>query len=328
MIRRIYIPRRHARGMTLVELMIAIMLGLLVIGAAIGIFISNRQVYRAAENLNRVQEGGRVSFELMARDIREAAGNACVNNVPLVNVVNGGGGNWWSDMNASTALQGFDGSTPFPGDTFGTGLAQRLTGTDALQLLSGDDNVSTISGHDAASALFTVNTTDHGFSLGDLAIACNAQQAAVFQVSSVSGQEVGHATAGSPGNTTINLHLDSSTPDNYEYAAPNSVLAGLHATRWYIANNPNNVPSLYQVRLGGTTVSAQEVVEGVSGMTLQYLLRGGTDYVTASAVAGNWADVISVRALLTLESPDSVGTDGNPISRQVVQVASLRNRNP
>ena len=92
------------QGMTLVELMIAITLGLLVMGAAIGIFISNRQVYRAAENLNRVQEGGRVSFELMARDIREAAGNPCVNNVPLVNVVNGGTGNWWSDMNASTAL--------------------------------------------------------------------------------------------------------------------------------------------------------------------------------------------------------------------------------
>lgn len=87
--------RRRMQGMTLVELMIAITLGLLVMGAAIGIFISNRQVYRAAENLNRVQEGGRVSFELMARDIREAAGNPCVNNVPLVNVVNGGTGNWW-----------------------------------------------------------------------------------------------------------------------------------------------------------------------------------------------------------------------------------------
>ena len=319
--------RRRMQGMTLVELMIAITLGLLVMGAAIGIFISNRQVYRAAENLNRVQEGGRVSFELMARDIREAAGNPCVNNVPLVNVVNGGTGNWWSDMNASTALRGFDGGTVFPGGSFGTGTAQRLAGTSGLQLLSGDDNVSTISAHNVGSALFTVNTTGHGFAAGDLAIACNAQQAAVFQVSSVSGMDIGHGTGGAPGNSTINLSLDPANPDSYEYAAPNSVMTRLHATRWFIANNANGIPSLYQTRLGGATVTTEEVVEGVTAMNLEYLLRGGTNYVGAAAV-GNWADVISVRATLALRSPENIGTTGNPITRQMVQVASLRNRNP
>ena len=324
--------RRHApkfssraQGMTLVELMIAITLGLLVMGAAIGIFISNRQVYRAAENINRVQEGGRVAFELMARDIREAAGNPCVNNLPLVNVVSGGTGNWWSDMNWSTGLWGFDGGTAFPGDSFGTGTAQRLAGTEAVQLLSADDNVATISGHDTGAALFTVNTTGHGFSTGDMAIACNARQASVFQVSSVSGANIGHGTGGSPGNNTTSLNLDPTSP--YQYSTPNSVLAGLHATRWFIANNPNGVPSLYQTRLGGAGVTAEEVVEGVSGMTLEYLLRGANNYVSAGAV-GNWADVVSVRAILTLQSPDRVGTDGNPITRQVIQVASIRNRNP
>lgn len=319
--------RRRSQGMTLVELMIAITLGLLVMGAAIGIFISNRQVYRAAENLNRVQEGGRVAFELMARDVREAAGNACVNKLPLVNVISGGTGNWWSDMNVSTALQGFDGTTTFPSETFGTATAQRLAGTEALQLLSGDDNVSTISAHDTGAATFTLNTSDHGFSAGDLAIACNARQAAVFQVSSAIGQDIGHGMGGTPGNSTTNLSLDPTSPDPFEFSAPNSVLSGLHATRWFIANNPNSVPSLYQARLAGGTVTSQEVVEGVTGMTLEYLVSGGTDYVAASAV-GDWANVISVRAILTLRSPENAGSDGNPITRQLVQVASLRNRNP
>ena len=314
--------------MTLVELMIAITLGLLVMGAAIGIFISNRQVYRAAENLNRVQEGGRVAFELMARDIREAAGNPCVNNEPLVNVVTGGTGNWWSDMHVSRALQGFDGSTPLPGQPFGTATAARLAGTDALQLLSGGDNVSTISAHDAATATFTVNTVDHGLNAGDLAIACDGEQAAVFQVSSVSGQNIEHNIGSSPGNSTINLSMDPLNPDTYEYPASSSMLAGLHATRWYIANNANGVPSLYQMRLGGSAVTAQEVVEGVSGMTLEYLLSGGNQYVDAATVGSNWANVISVRATLTLRSPENIGTNGNPITRQMVQVASLRNRNP
>ena len=47
--------RNAVRGLTLVELMIAMMLGLLVVGSASAIFISNRQTYRATEGLGRVQ---------------------------------------------------------------------------------------------------------------------------------------------------------------------------------------------------------------------------------------------------------------------------------
>ena len=65
--------RNAVRGLTLVELMIAMMLGLLVVGSATAIFISNRQTYRATEGLGRVQENGRMAFELMARDLRDTA---------------------------------------------------------------------------------------------------------------------------------------------------------------------------------------------------------------------------------------------------------------
>lgn len=321
---------RHSRGMTLVELMVAITLGLLVIGAAIGIFVSNRQVYRAAENLNRVQESGRVAYELMARDIREATGNPCVNKLPLVNVVTGSTANWWSDVNWSTALRGFDGGSPFPDAAFGTAAGERLAGTDAIQLLSGADNVSTISAHDTAAGVFTLNTADNGFGVGDLAIACNARQAAVFQVTSVSGSDVGHAAGGGPpGNCTkdLGLPLNCGGGNVFQFAAPNSVLAGMHASRWFIANNPNGIPSLYQAVLGGSTVTPQEVAEGVTNMVIEYLPAGGVNYVPASAI-GDWADVTSVRITLTLQTAENVGTDGAPVERQVIQVASLRNRNP
>ena len=85
-------------GFSLIELMIALMLGLLVVGAAIGIFISNRRTYQATEGVGRAQEGVRTAFELMSRDVREAAGNPCVNNLPIANVVTGAAGNWWSNL--------------------------------------------------------------------------------------------------------------------------------------------------------------------------------------------------------------------------------------
>ena len=322
---------RQMQGMTLIELMIAITLGLLVMGAAIGIFISNRQVYRAAENLNRMQEGGRVAFELMARDIREAGGNPCVNNLPLANVLTGYTGAWWSNLDQwGNGLRGFGPAEAFPDAAFGTATAERLTGTDALQLLSGDDNVVTIEAHDTAGAEFRVNTATHAFGVDDVAMACNARQASIFQVASVVGQDIGHGTGGSsPGNCTAGLGLPADcSGEIFEFSAPNSMLVRLNASRWFIANNANGRSSLYQSKFGGGNVNTQEVVEGVRDMTLTYLLAGGNQYVDAATVGNNWANVTAVRVVLDLDSEDRIGTDGNPLTRQFIQVASLRNRNP
>ena len=54
------------RGVTLVELMVALVLGLVVSGAALALFMTNKQVYTSSENLDRVQESSRTAFELMA----------------------------------------------------------------------------------------------------------------------------------------------------------------------------------------------------------------------------------------------------------------------
>ena len=56
------------RGVSLIELMIALLLGLVVSAAAGGIFLANKRVYASTETLNRIQENTRVSFEIMARE--------------------------------------------------------------------------------------------------------------------------------------------------------------------------------------------------------------------------------------------------------------------
>lgn len=57
--------RRNAAGMTLIELMIAMLLGLLVVGAAGGMLLANKRVYGSTETVNRIQENSRASFEIM-----------------------------------------------------------------------------------------------------------------------------------------------------------------------------------------------------------------------------------------------------------------------
>ena len=52
----------RVRGFSLVELMIALLLGLIVIGSAGSIYLANKRAYPATEVLGRVQESSRVAF--------------------------------------------------------------------------------------------------------------------------------------------------------------------------------------------------------------------------------------------------------------------------
>ena len=52
----------HQRGLSLVELMVAIVLGLILVAAVIELFVNNRQVYRVQEAKARMQEDGRFAL--------------------------------------------------------------------------------------------------------------------------------------------------------------------------------------------------------------------------------------------------------------------------
>lgn len=332
--------RSQVRGITLIELMIALVLGLLVVGAAIGIFLSNRRAYTATESLGRVQENVRTSFELMSRDVREATGNPCnsESNMAMVNVVNTPTANWWKNWGGgsnASALVGFDGATAFPDRAFGAAAAERVAGTDGLVVLSGGDTAVTVTAHTPGSAEFTVANNDHGFTPGTLLMVCGPNSeatgiirlGAIFGMTGIAGTTtIGHAVGGgASGNATANLGLGGA-PFTF---GPNAMIARLHASRWYVGNNARGGRSLYQgVLAPGGLVNDQEVAEGIRDMDLTYLVEGDNAYVDAAGVAGRWNEVTAVNIALALEGEDRVGTDGNALRRNLVHVATLRNRNP
>ena len=96
------------QGFSLVELMIALVLGLLVVAGASSVLLSNKQSYKAGEALGRVQEGSRVAFELIARDVRGAALTGCGNSGRVANVITDSGATWWADWD--NAITGYGGS--------------------------------------------------------------------------------------------------------------------------------------------------------------------------------------------------------------------------
>lgn len=329
-IRRRTAPAQRARGFTLIELMIAMLLGLLVISAAGAIFVSNRQTYVATESLGRVQESARVAFELMARDLREAGGNPCDRRTAVVSVLEPAMADWWA--NWDIAVMGYGPGDAMAGLTSGSATEDRVGTTDAIELKSAHTGVA-VESHTAGTALFEVDSADSGLAAGDLAVVCDYTQASLFEVSSVVGGTnplVSHDVGGS--NCTKGLGLpvscDGGTGTIYIYPA-NSTIAKVSATRWYVGNNAQGGQSLFRQtrRSSASGVASEEVVRGVAGMALTYLVPGNPEYVAASAVAGTqWGEVTAVRVVLELEGDDRVGSNGQPITRRLAYVASLRNR--
>ncbi|MFC3550105.1 PilW family protein [Lysobacter cavernae] len=331
-----------ARGLSLIELMIALLLGLLVVGGAIGIFVSNRRAYNATESLSRVQENARVAFEMISRDVREAGGSPCSKNLPTGNVLKDPTTRWWSRW--GDGVHGYDSasaSAVFKEDAVSNNV---VAGTDALDVMTGsafpgltvvDNNPDATSN----SANFKLNQkpSDAGFHDGDIVMVCDYRQASLLQITNVedTSATVVHNAGGSqnPGNCSKGLGLPTVCSPNgnrYEYGT-NSLLVKLLAARWYVGNNPNGGKSLYRATLqsqtGNATAKAEEVIDGVAGMQLEYLLPGANDYVDATAVATNWPNVIAVRITIQLESDRKDGTDNQTLKRNLEHIVSLRNRN-
>ena len=60
------------QGMTLIEIMIALILGLFLITGVLQIFLGAKQSNRMLDNLSRMQENGRFAMDFISRDIRMA----------------------------------------------------------------------------------------------------------------------------------------------------------------------------------------------------------------------------------------------------------------
>ncbi|WP_063574192.1 PilW family protein [Luteibacter sp. dw_328] len=78
--------RRAARGVTLVELMVAMLLGLLVAGGIITIFLSTSNSNRVQTQLARMQEDGRFAIGRLNDDLAMASGIYCNNTGGIATV--------------------------------------------------------------------------------------------------------------------------------------------------------------------------------------------------------------------------------------------------
>jgi len=334
--------RRRAHGFTLIELMVAMLLGLIVIAGVVSVFLAGQQSYRTNQALGDVQDGSRIAFEMMARDIREAGLTGCNNNGRVANVLNngplGGGTDWWANL--GNALHGYTTGQVDPAVVFGTTSSPvtRVAATDSLQLIGAVGTGLSVAATPAPTAAdFHVNDSSSGLVPGDVIIVCDPDHATILQVTNPpsGNQTVVHNTGtGTPGNCSKGLGYPTvCTPNGNGYSfGSNAQVFRLGATDWFIGNSANAASgrSLYRMDVVNTagmlTSTPQEMVPDVTDMKIAYHQQGGASYGNATTVT-NWALVDAVQVTLTVQSTDQrAGTDVKPISRTFTATTTVRNR--
>ncbi len=284
------IPSRRIAGFGLIELMIAMVLGLLVLGAAFAVFQSNQRTYGANEGLNRMQESARVAYEMMSRDIRATGSSACSNEALVM----------------GTDDTSMDFREPIGDD--GTGLT----------LTSADDLSYRVSNATASSVTLTEDNpvASDIFKADDIVMVCNAAMTGFVEVASTAGRVV-----------TFKTSLEFDPSDTTNAAAGSISIARMRSSRWYVGANPRGGSSLFVSRFGG---AGEEVADGVQSLAMTFHQTSGANpdvYGPAPTPASaDWAYVNAVRMTLQLNSQQQI--DNAALTRNAATVIGIRSRTP
>lgn len=338
-------------GLSLVELMIALVLGLLLSTGVVTIFISAKQDYQVQDAISQVQENGRFSLDFLAYDIRMAGFSGCSNEMPTANTVENAPP---SLTRFSQGIEGYDGDNEtLPSSMF----PNAKPGTDAIVVHVADmSSEVTVVKQPSGNAAALQVSSDHGFEPGAIlmVVEANCSNQAIFVMTNTQGGDksdksgkdkstithntgktytygiytgVGNCTKAIKGNFTCD---DTSGSSNTAYS-PGSSVFSVKSIGFYIREDgASNVPTLYKVDISNPSISPQPLVEGVSDLDVLYgvydesadtLEFKDADVITA---ANEWGKVTTVQLEVVADSLTQV--DGAPVTRRYVRTVKMRNR--
>lgn len=317
--------RSHHRqsGLGLVEIMIALVVGLILIGGLLQLFISSRQTFAVQEGMARLQENGRFALALLADDLRETGYRGCTSIGPLTNTLNQSAS---AAYDFAAGVQGFDNIGDSP--PTGLGIAAAVPGSDILVIKRMDGEPVRIVKNNNGAQLFAEVTgvqsgacaddSDRisGFCRGDILLVSDCVKSRVFQATglTVTGSgaaqtvNVEHAASGTPGNASDSASWGGQSGTAAERFGEGAELARVASYVFYIAPGAgaDAPPALFR-QSGGV---AEELIDNVEDMQILYGIntdddagRAVDDYVTAAGVS-DWAQVVSIRLALLLRSPE------------------------
>ena len=354
----------HAIGASLIELMLALGLGVLVAAGAARLFADSQRAYTLLHGQTRMQESARQALDFIARSVRSAGYLGCRSSPGAVqNTLNGS----WDDMfeiDVSVPVEAFDGTdarglpdswTPsLPASlaslprrdaggsrkVFGRGrgidMGAVLPLTDVLVLRRVAAPGARIAAQAAPDGYPVVEDGGElGIDADDFAVISDCRQAALFRVSRIERGDGVATLVRAAGDGLFGNALGASlsaTDAAYGGALDpeGAAVFGVVTEIYFVARGTgrNNIGSAPASLWRKTTTDAPvEMIQGVEDLQVRLGLDGNGDgAVDRYALPGEAAgpDVRSVDVRLTANSVDAV--DGTePMRRTFSRVIALRN---
>jgi len=306
-------------GLTLVEILVAMVISLILMAGVLQIFQANKQSFRVQESLSLIQENGRTAMRILTEDLRMAAYWGCrsrdinIGEYITDNLDPAGAG--YMDLLANGGVTGTNGAGVDP---------------DSITI-SGARSIGIPVSVNMADTTANISITDSsGLEPGDIMLITDCEAGNIFQITNAASlgpaDPIEHAIGGgSPGNLTAEL--------GRAYDTDKTMVFQTRQATYTISPDPDSgEPSLSLTEGGGAPVVLVESIED-----LQILFgeqpdptTGDMRYVPADDPALNMGQVHSLRITLVARSIATnvaVGGDGR-LRRTFNTTISIRNRNP
>ena len=308
---------RRQHGVTLVELMIGLMVGLIVIGAVLYVFLGSRLTYKYNDAMGRIQENGRIAIDMIGQDVRMAGFIGCRRLASYLPPPSASG---------SISAQMINFSTPFTnaiaagvgvdaselklaerGFIFSQILNDQISGTDSLTVLSGNTEIPLAAL--MANSSSNIVTTSHVPAGPAIISDCRFDSLSLSDASPSGVPAPAEAFVVPTAGTTIE-HTGNVFQRAYDTDASvtpiSTVTYSIRATERN-DNTGNTVLALFRDNV--------ELVEGARDLCVRYGVAENAsneavgEYVTANALDDpssefDWKSVIAVRIELLLASVD------------------------
>lgn len=302
--------KQYQQGFSLVELMVATLLGLLISYAVLQIYLAQSQLYKASTSQDLIQSTENALINLITPTVRSAGFCGCGTISTSVSNLNPGGPNPVGTLSTSpTLIAGYSGGTSSytitqnnPANSSNAGswspsldstlVGNVQPGNDVLVVLGSapDTYPMGITLIDPGSSSFTVqSTTGTSVAAGQFGAVSDCVKTVIFQITGATATTITHNSGGG-----VSQNNDSSFPVTFQAGAQ---FVQLQQTAFFVGQGQGGQSALMRATLVGNSWSIQPLVPGVEIMKVQYGIGTNgvvTRYVTANAVT-NWSQVYAVR---------------------------------
>jgi len=318
--------RAHQTGLSIIEMMVSITIGLIILAGLASILVANSRARAEIERSNRQIENGRYALQLLSDDLKVAGYTAEFDSSAMLSP---GTADPLPDPCATslTALQ--------------TALPVYVQGYDPY-----DDTTtpipSCISDVKPRTAILVIRRTSTCAAGSTDCAAATNDGTPYFQSSScsASGSELNYPITNNPADFANHYYMLATNPVNLTLHHRDCVtVADVYRYRthiYFIANNNkpgDGIPTLKRAELAGNGTSSVFTivpqVDGIENLQLQYGIDttatsdGAPDSYTAAPTPasatptiGNWRKVVSVRInLLARNTEQTTGFKGTTISQ-------------